>query len=71
MKPNVIEIETLPGGMVKITSGKVSPAIHGKIEEALRKLHAGLGSKPVKTTHLPHAHRGMAAHTHVNGQKHQ
>lgn len=63
-KPNVIDVHILPGGNIKIESGKVDPAIHGKVEIALKRLMESMGKEPVKITHLPHSHRHTGHHIH-------
>lgn len=69
-KPNEVEIEILPGGLVKITSGKISLAIHAKIEDAVKRFEEMLGGGNTKITQVPHSHRGTGAHTH-GGHGHQ
>ncbi len=66
-KPNEVEIEILPNGLVKITSGKISLAIHAKIEVAVKRFEEMLGGGDTKVSHLPHAHRDTGVHTHGKG----
>ena len=70
-KTNEIEIEILPGGFVKITSGKVEMKIHAKIEVAMKTFLDSIGNGKVKTTHLPHHHRDTGSHVHgEHGHQH-
>lgn len=61
--PNTFEITILPGGMVKISTGKVDMAIHAKAEEALARFQRDMGGE-VKVEHLPHSHADIGTHVH-------
>jgi hypothetical protein len=61
---DVINVEILPDGTLKITTDRVSMANHGNAEALIRQLVSGAGGTATRVRKTGHAHTQEHSHEH-------